>query len=79
MIQLVARSKTFHYAILKTIVGIQDFSLFSQQNLPFKHFLEEKIDLEDEETRDSRIEMSKQFDYSKHLRMVYIIKEHMCL
>ena len=34
------------------------------------------MSLEEEETRDSRIDMSKQFIYSKHPKMLYIIKEH---
>ena len=38
-----------------------------------------EIDLDDEETRDVRIEMSKQFDYSKHPRMLYIVEEHVDL
>ena len=39
--------------------SIDDFSRFSQQNLTFKRSLDVKIDLEEEETRHSRIEMSK--------------------
>ena len=42
-----------------------NFSLFSQQNVTFKHSLDVEMSLE-EKGRDSGIEMCKQFDYSKH-------------
>ena len=55
------------------------FSLFSPQNLTFKHSLDAKINQEDEEARDSRIEMFKQYDYLKYPRMIDIIEEHVYL
>ena len=43
-----------------------NFSIFSPQNLTFKHSLDEEIDLEDEESKRFKDGMSKKFDYSKH-------------
>ena len=50
--------------------SIIDFSLFSQQNLTFEHSMDAKIDLEVIGTRDSRILVSRQFDYSKNPRII---------
>ena len=55
-----------------------DSSIFFEQNFTFKHSLDPKIDLEDEEARDSRIEMSKQLNYSKNRRMYFPLK-NMCI
>ena len=81
MIQLIAGSRALHSAILKMSFGIQEifFSLFSPQNLTFKYSLDTEINQEDEEARDSRIEMSKQYDYLKYPRMLDIIEEHVYL
>ena len=44
-------------------------------NLSSKHSLDTKISLEEEESKRLKDEMSKLFDYSKHPRMLYIVKE----
>ena len=45
-----------------------EFSLFFHRNLIFNHSLDVELILDEEEMRDSWIEMSKQFDSSKHPR-----------
>ena len=78
MIQLIARSRALHFAIVKTKVGIQEvISPYSFDEIvilstPWM----QKLILKRRKARDSRIEMSKQIDYSKHSRMVYIVEEH---
>ena len=67
MIQLIARSKAFHSAISKTIVGIQEGnSLYSFDEISlFYHFLDADLSLEEEKAKDAKMVVSRQFDYLK--------------
>ena len=76
MVQLVARLKAFHSSILKMNFKIQEvkFSYSFEKNINFNHSLNVKMSLEDEKARNLRIETSKYFEYSKHLRIHYLSK-----
>ena len=56
-----------------------DFSIFSQQNLTFKHSLDREVSLEAKLSKRFKIMVSRHFDYSKNTRMIYIGEEHLNL
>ena len=67
---MVAKSKVFCSAFFKTNIqsSRDEISLFLRRNLDFKHSIDVEMSLEEERTRDLRIELSKQFDCLKHPR-----------
>ena len=58
------RIKAFHSACWEINIwsSYYNFFLFSQWNLDFKHSPDVEMSQEEEEARDSRIEISKRFD-----------------
>ena len=53
-----------------------DFFLFSQPIIDFKHSLDTEMSLEDENSRDSHIVVSKHFDFLENRRTAFRVKEH---
>ena len=72
MIQLIARFKAFHFMISKMDFGIQEVIFFySPYQILISNTPQNKY-----KSSDSRIELSKQFDFLKTSKNEFFVKEH---
>ena len=78
MIQFIVGLSALHSLISNTSFGIQEaIAPYSLRKILLSNTSwTQKLIKQMRKARDSRIKMSKQFDYLKYPRMLYIVKEH---